>query len=604
MMTPTAYRQGAFGPIADLQQTSANSYKAGADLADKQQADAQKMSDDIQARKLQAVANNAQTFHNYAALAQQQHQGIQGQIDQNQPFLTDLRSYDGDQGDPANKLILVDGGLTMSEALNSDKWGKKLTVNNLVMSGERKTYDPQTGQTKVEPTYTVINPNGRVSLSQDSVDQLAKINPSLVAAWKANNTDLKLGVSQYHAMLQQLHTVSLVESFAKRADTALGVSDKFDLAAAVRKDRTLMPAINAAENALAQGGDLSQMLQRIQQSPGSSAIFEAMGLDQDKVSAYIKLKANEDLAAQKVAAEAGKIAEQKAKPITPTTALGIANDPNETPQRRQTAQAVIAGQSTLAGSKAAAVAKAQEPFQLRKQMQEQSLKTGTPEDAGRLLANGDLTLTELKSRGSTPAFIISATNAAKAIDPKYVAQKADAEYKIASNQANTTFFGSANSLLDQGGTLDQLSANYQKLDNTEIPYFNKVEDYLGYQAGNPAMAGFMQTALGVADDYAKVMGGGTGSDTSRLQVLHSFSNAHNPAQMQAAIDAARAAVQSQTRSRIRSNAILQKMYGGTYGSTPPAAAPHQTPTPKPQFLAVTKDGKLGYNGTAWVPTGK
>lgn len=604
LLTPTAYRQGNFGPVVDTQATAANAFKAGQDVVTKNQQDAQKMSDDIQARKLQAVANNVQTFMSYSALAHQQHQDIQGVIDQSQPFLTDLRSYDGDQSDPANKLILVDGGLTMSEALNSDKWGKKLTVNNLVMSGYRDTYDPQTGQTKVEPTFTVINPNGRVSLSQDSVDQLAKINPSLAAAWKANSGDLKLGVSQYHAMMQQLHTVTLVESFAKRADEALGVSDKFDLAAAVRRDKSLMPAIREAEAALSQGGNLSQMLQRIQQSPGSSVIFDAMGLDQDKVSQYIKDQANKDLAAQKVAAEAGKIAEQKAKPITPTTALGIANDPNETPQRRQTAQAVIAGQSTLAGSKAAAVAKVQEPFQLRKQMQEQSLKTGTPEDAGRLLANGDLTLTELKSRGSTPAFIISATNAAKAIDPKYNAQKADAEYKIASNQANTTFFGSANSLLDQGGTLDQLAANYQKLDNTEIPYFNKVEDYLGYQAGTPAMAGFMQTALGVADDYAKVMGGGTGSDTSRLQVLHSFSNAHNPEQMQAAIDAARAAVQSQTRSRIGSNAILQKMYGGTYGSTPPAAAPHQTATPKPQFLAVTKDGKLGYNGTAWVPTGK
>ena len=254
------------------------------------------------------------------------------------------------------------------------------------------------------------------------------------------------------------------------------------------------------------------------------------------------------------------------------------------------------------------MAKAREPFELRKQMQEQSLRAGTPEDAGRLLANGDLTLTELKSRGSTPDFIIKATNAAKAIDPHYNAQKADAEYKIAGNQQNTTFFGSANSLLDQGGTLDQLAANYQKLGNTDIPFFNKVEDYTGYQAGDSAMAGFMQTALGVADDYAKVMGGGTGSDTSRLQVLHSFSNAHNPAQMQAAIDAARAAVQSQTRSRIGSNAILQKMYGGTYGSTPPAATPRQVSNrpnqTAPKFLAVTKDGKLGWNGTAWVATGK
>ena len=71
----------------------------------------------------------------------------------------------------------------------------------------------------------------------------------------------------------------------------------------------------------------------------------------------------------------------------------------------------------------------------------------------------------------------------------------------------------------------------------------------------------MQTAIGVADDYAKVMGGGTGSDTSRLQVLQSFASAHNPQQMQAALDAARGAINSQTRSRIGSNNILQKMYG-------------------------------------------
>ena len=409
-------------------------------------------------------------------------------------------------------------------------------------------------------------------MSADAVAKLSTINPSFQAAFDGANGDMRFPVHQYVAAMNQLNTVKTAESFFKRADEALGVNDDFDLAAAVRKDRTLMPAINAAENALAQGGSTADALQRVQQSPNSSAIFEAMGLDQDKVSQYIKDQANKDLAAQKVAAEAGKIAAQKAKPITPTTALGVANDPNETPERRQTAQAVIAGQTTLAGSKAAAVAKAREPFELRKQMQEQSLRTGTPEDAGRLLANGDLTLTELKSRGSTPDFIIKATTAAKAIDSKYNAQKADAEYKIAGNQQNTTFFGSANSLLDQSGTLDQLATNYQKLGNTDIPFFNKVEDYTGYQAGDPAMAGFMQTALGVADDYAKVMGGGTGSDTSRLQVLHSFSNAHNPAQMQAAIDAARAAVQSQTRSRIGSNAILQKMYGGTYGSTP---APRQ-----------------------------
>ena len=71
----------------------------------------------------------------------------------------------------------------------------------------------------------------------------------------------------------------------------------------------------------------------------------------------------------------------------------------------------------------------------------------------------------------------------------------------------------------------------------------------------------MATAIGVADDYAKVMGGGVGSDASRLQVLHSFANAQNPAQMQAAIDAARNAVRSQVGARIGRNRVMMKLYG-------------------------------------------
>lgn len=277
------------------------------------------------------------------------------------------------------------------------------------------------------------------------------------------------------------------------------------------------------------------------------------------------IKIDEKAWGVKRAADEAK-AKAEVRPLTQEQLQDLATNHSDTPEGKAAVNN-LAGQVTQAARKSAAEAAAKQPFELRKQQQEQNLRTGTPEDAGALLANGDLTLTELKSRGSTPKFITDSVNAAKSIDPNYNAQKADAEYKIAGNQANTTFFGSANSLTDARGTLDQLAAQYKKLGNGRIPLFNKWKDYAGYQTGDPAMAGFYQTAVGVADDYAKVMGGGTGSDTSRLQVMQSFANAHNPRQMQAAIEAARAAVNSQTKSRIGSNTILQKMYGKTTGQS-------------------------------------
>lgn len=246
-----------------------------------------------------------------------------------------------------------------------------------------------------------------------------------------------------------------------------------------------------------------------------------------------------------------------------------------------------------AGRKAAAEAAAREPFLQRQKQIEQTIKQGDPKIAGQQLVNHELTLSELKSRGSTPDFISQVTAAAKAIDSTYSAAQADAEFKIAGNQQNNTFFGNVNSLLEKGGTLDQMAQNYDKLGNGEFPLFNKWKDYLGYQAGDPAMAGYYQTALGVADDYAKVMGGGTGSDTSRLQVMNSFHNAHNPAQMAAAIASARAAVTSQKASRIGGNAFLSKMYGGPQG--PAAATIPKLPTapsgPQPQGATKIAPGK-------------
>jgi hypothetical protein len=103
------------------------------------------------------------------------------------------------------------------------------------------------------------------------------------------------------------------------------------------------------------------------------------------------------------------------------------------------------------------------------------------------------------------------------------------------------------------------------LGNGQFPIFNKWEDVLAYQAGleksGSAMARFGQLAVGAADDYSKVMGGGVGTDQSRLQVLNSLTNKHNPKEMAGAIAGAKQAVSSQTSERIGTNPVLQNLYG-------------------------------------------
>jgi hypothetical protein len=102
------------------------------------------------------------------------------------------------------------------------------------------------------------------------------------------------------------------------------------------------------------------------------------------------------------------------------------------------------------------------------------------------------------------------------------------------------------------------------------------------------------------------MGGGVGTDASRLQVLHSFANAHNPQQMQAAIDAARAAVQSQISARIGKNNVMQQMYGQNVpANAQNNRAPQVGQIPAGKFKAFDAKGNVvGYaddnKGTNYV----
>ena len=237
------------------------------------------------------------------------------------------------------------------------------------------------------------------------------------------------------------------------------------------------------------------------------------------------------------------------------------------------AQTIQANEALQAGRKSAAEAAARQPFELGLAKARQSIQDGDPKAAGQLLASGDVSPSQIIS-ARKPEFAQQAFQAAHDLSSgQWNAQKAEADFKVASSPANLAFFGSAKSLTDTGGTLDQLADAAKDIPQNQIPVFNTIADAVKASTGSGAVAKYASIALGVADDYSKVMGGGQGSDASRTQAIQLISAKQSPAQRAASIEGIRGAVDSQKNSRIGTNAVLQRMYGGstTSANTPKGA---------------------------------
>lgn len=216
-----------------------------------------------------------------------------------------------------------------------------------------------------------------------------------------------------------------------------------------------------------------------------------------------------------------------------------------------------------AAAKAGAEERARMPGEMALAAQRQALSQGDPQAAGQLLVNGDATLAELKSRGATPDFIAKTLFAANRLSGgKYNAQQSEAQFDVAKSPANVAFFGSAKSLTDKGGTLDQLADAAKAIPGNQIPVFNTIADAAKAATGSGPVAKYASLLLGVSDDYSKVMGGGQGSDSSRNQALHLVPANASPEARAAAIEGIRGAVGSQLNSRIGDNPVMKRMYGG------------------------------------------
>lgn len=195
-----------------------------------------------------------------------------------------------------------------------------------------------------------------------------------------------------------------------------------------------------------------------------------------------------------------------------------------------------------------------------KKANDQAIQDGDPNAAAKLLVSGVVAPSQLIS-SRKPEFAQKAFTAASQMQPGWNAQSADADFKVASSPANVGFFGSAKSLIDKGGTLDQLASAAKDIPQGKIPVFNTIADAMKAATGSGPIAKYAAILLGVTDDYAKVMGGGTGTDSGRTQALALAPANASPEQRAAALEGIRGSVSSQLNSRIGANPVMKRMYG-------------------------------------------
>jgi hypothetical protein len=535
MFAPTQYRNTPYGSVVDASATASGAFNAGAAIPAKQSADAQALSDKQQAIKLQNISNSIQQVHLMAALAQQKHQELQGVLDSNQTALTDFKAMDDKQADPSKKIILADK-MTFQQALDSPLYGKgKMTTNSILMSGRQSVYDPETGETHEVPLFSILSPEADgVTVSADQMKNFSTINKSFNGM---KGIDVKLPIHQYLALQGNLTSVQHFQSFIKRADEQLGIKEDADLAAAVKKDPTLINGVRAAENALAQGGSTADTLQRIQHGTDgkfnwdSSKLFDAMGLDQDKVSQYIKDQANKDAAATE---RAKKGADTEAKGIaSDTEANQILSNPKSTPDQRAEATSFLQLQAKQKATEAGGEAQARTTAENAGKTAQEAPQI---EAAAKSLAAGDLTalsdITSMRSDMRTKVYM-----RAKELNPNF--NTGDVKLKMGTQDEFTKGkagdqIQSFNTFLGHAGEAAQATAAYR---NAASPLLNKPLNWIAKNAENDTDYQTFITALQpVRDEYMTFLQNNhalTESDKKAGETI--MSDDSTPAQVEAAL---------------------------------------------------------------------
>ena len=310
MFAPTVYRQGAYGPQVDSLATAGAAYNAGQGVIAKQNAAAQAQSDlevknkaDSQSRMLGVAKSNVEMMHLYAATMADMGKSAQNQVDNFAPTLQIAKDHD-EHLQPGDTKAVLGSGYTMDEALKHPEFKGAMLKHSIIPDGIVYIDDDQGHQIPTQ-TWTIIDPNVKVSLDAPSVAIVSQINPQWKDAFDATNGNMQIQLGKIQQVTQQVNSVQHAERLftdAANSDDKMiqGLGLKGDIngeiMSAVRQGtpgaRQALQALMAMENAGASQGTLADALNRLitdkDHAAGARYVLDALGTTPEKAEKYIR----------------------------------------------------------------------------------------------------------------------------------------------------------------------------------------------------------------------------------------------------------------------------------------------------------------------------
>lgn len=170
--------------------------------------------------------------------------------------------------------------------------------------------------------------------------------------------------------------------------------------------------------------------------------------------------------------------------------------------------------------------------------------------------------------------------------------QATTDYKQANNPQVQSMLKMVGAMSAPNGEL-AIAVNAAKaLPQLNSTIVNKVFNISETQFGSDAVTNFHTAMIGFSDLYAKVMGGGVGTDALRQSAMDVLKDGYSHGQIEGSIKVLQQQIEARKSQMIGNNPYLRKQFGGqaqsqnTGGSQPPAGATMKVPG---------SDGKLHWS---------
>lgn len=377
LMTPTQYREGAFGSkVEDFGATAGGAAAAGKGVMDAARNKPQQISDEMQAKKLQTMMNTTNLASTMAASTLQKHNALKAMVDSSTPLLDSIKEYEKSRVDNQPQA-LIQGDLNHEEALaklkgHTQDW-------TAILTGTKSQLNTETGETEEHPVYAVVNPHVKVPLSEEAVKMYSTVNPTYKGAWEATKGKVEVPLNMAVAAQNLVNESHVLQSFANSAEmkSAFPKVKPANIASVIGgpDGKRVAQALDATRDAIAAGAPAYQTLNALQQAPGGRTLLTALGLDPGQVNDYVKDQTNKAIREQALAKEGGvgdKAPVSAAQQQTLQSAINKVEDPAE----RQTLSALIPPDRPLTMGEFQKVGN--ELRQTVQRLHEDKLKTGDP----------------------------------------------------------------------------------------------------------------------------------------------------------------------------------------------------------------------------------